>query len=181
MARVPEVTARESLPEDKRPIFDAIAASRGRVGPPFSLLLNSPEVAGRIAHLGTYLRFETSLSPVDRELAMLTAARECDCEFEWAAHSRIGREAGVREEAIDIVTHRRPLDQLTEREALIVRYGRELLRDHRVSDATFEAARARLGDQGVVDLTATIGYYSMLACALNAFGVEAPPGSPRLP
>lgn len=181
MARVPEITIREDVPEAKRPIFDAIAESRGRVGGPFAVLLNSPEVAGRAAHLGAYLRFESVLSPVQRELATLTAAREANCDYEWAAHTRLGRQAGVREEAIEAIANRAGLDGLTPEESAIVRYGRELLRAHRVSDETFEAARGRFGDQGVTDLTAMLGYYTMIACALNAFGVEPAPGSARLP
>ena len=181
MPRVPEITSKDALPEEKHPIFDAIAESRGRVGYPFSLLFNSPEVAGRVAHLGTYLRFESTLAPTDRELAIITAARESDCAFEWSAHVRAARTVGVREEAIAVVTNDGGLEALTAEEAMIVRYGRELLRQHRVSESTFEAARARLGDQGIIELTALMGYYTLLACALNAFAVPAPESGPQLP
>ena len=50
-----------------------------------------------------------------------------------------------------------------------------------MSDSTFDRASRMLGDQGVTELTATYGYYGMLACALNAFEVEPAPGTPRLP
>ena len=70
---------------------------------------------------------------------------------------------------------------MTAEEALVIGYCRELLHDHRVSEATFEAARARYGDQGLVDLTALVGYYVMLACGLNAFEAEPAPNAPRLP
>jgi hypothetical protein len=46
---------------------------------------------------------------------------------------------------------------LTAEEALIVEYGRQLFRRHRVTDDTFQAARARFGDQGVTELTALMG------------------------
>ena len=180
MPRIPEITTKDALPEDKYPIFDAIAASRGRVGYPFSLLLNSPEVAGRVAHLGTYLRFESTLSPTDRELAIITAAREFDCAFEWAAHVRAARGAGVREEAIAAVDNDGGLVALTTEEALIVEYGRQLFRRHRIAEDTFQAAKARFGDQGVTELTALMGYYGLLACALNAFEVQPAPEAPQL-
>ena len=66
-------------------------------------------------------------------------------------------------------------------ERTIVRYTRELIETRRVSAETFNAAHALLGDRGVTDLTGTVGYYCMLACALNAFEVEPAPGAPRLP
>jgi 4-carboxymuconolactone decarboxylase len=181
MPRLPEITVKDALPDDKHPIFDAIAASRGRVGYPFSLLLNSPEVAGRVAHLGTYLRFESALPAPDRELAIITAAREFDCAFEWSAHVRGAERAGVRQEAISAVANDGDLDALTADEALVVRYGRELFRKHRVSDETFESARARFGDQGITELTGLMGYYALLACCLNAFEVQPGPDAVPLP
>lgn len=181
MARIPQITTRDAVPADKHHIFDAITASRGSVSGPFSVLMHSPEVAGRAAHLGAYIRFESTLSPVERELAIITTSRESDCDYEWSAHARLAKEAGVREEAINVVANRDSLDALTADEALIVRFGRELFRDHRVSDATFQAAHARFGNQGVTELTATMGYYGMIACALNTFEVKPAPGTPRLP
>ena len=181
MARFPYITDRDEVPSDKRHIFDAIAESRGRVGGPFSVMLNSPEFAGRATHLGTYLRFESALSPAVRELAIITTAREFDSDYEWAAHTRLARQAEVREKAIEAVANRAALDELTEEEAVIVRYGRELFQDHRVSDATFQTARDRFGVQGVTDLTALMGYYGLIACILNVSQIEPAPDTPRLP
>ena len=181
MARLPELTTKEALPPEAHPVFDAIAESRGGITGPYTMLMHSPEVAGRTAQLGTHVRFESTLAPVERELTILTAARECDCAFEWAAHVPLAREAGVREEAIEVVGRRGELDALLDEEAFIVRYGRELLTDHRVGEKTFAAARSRLGERGIVDLTATLGYYAMLASTLNAMAVEPPAAAPRLP
>ena len=56
-------------------------------------------------------------------------------------------------------------------DAQIVSFVREMLREHRVSETTFQALYGRLGERGLVELTATIGYYAMLACTLNTFDV----------
>ncbi len=181
MTRITQITERSQVDEENQHIFDSIATSRGRVSGPFSVLLNSPEVAGRAAHLGSYIRFESTLSPAERELAIITTAREFDCAFEWAAHATLAREAGVRDVAIETVANNGQLSDLDDDEALIVSYGREILKSHRVSDNTFAAAKAKFGEQGVTELTATIGYYSMLACALNAFEVRPSPDMPQLP
>ena len=116
--------------------------------------------------------FDSTLADGDRELAIITAAREADCAYEWGAHVRLAREVGVRSEAIDAVGSLGATDALTPDEALIVNYGRELLAAHHVSDVTFNAARERLGEQGVIELTALLGYYTMVACTLNATAVE---------
>ena len=73
------------------------------------------------------------------------------------------------------------MDGLTADESLVVGYGREMFGNKRVSDATFDAAKERFGVQGVTELTATMGYYGMLACALNTFEVQPAADAERLP
>lgn len=181
MVRIRQITQQQDVAPEHHGIFDSIAASRGRVGGPFAVLLNSPEVAGRAAHLGAYLRFESTIPDADKELAIITAAREFDCEYEWGAHEVLARKAGVREEAISVVANKGDISGLSDSEALIVSYGREILVDHRVSKTTYDAATAKYGEQGVTELTVTFGYYGMLACALNAFEVEPTAEMPKLP
>ncbi|GIX47885.1 MAG: carboxymuconolactone decarboxylase [Candidatus Tectimicrobiota bacterium] len=182
MTRLAPITAKAQLPAAQQPIFDAIVQSRGRIAGPFGVLLHSPELAGRVAHLGAYVRFDSALPPAVRELAILTTARELDCQYEWTAHVPLARQAGVRPEAIDAIGQRTAPAGLTEEEALVVRFGQQLLRQHRVEEATFRAALARFGPQGTVDLTATVGYYGLVACVLNAFEVPLEPGvAPLLP
>ena len=181
MARVPLISRKEDLAPEHQAAFDAIAESRGRVAGPFALLLHSPEVAKRAAHLGAYIRFESSLAGAERELAILATARAMDCRYEWAAHVPLAKKAGVRGEAIVAIRDKRAPAGLTPAETEIVQYATALLRVHRVSDAVYEALRARFGTQALVELTATAGYYAMIACALNAFAVEPEPGSDVLP
>src|SRR5581483_3413225 len=89
MPRLPEVTDRDSLPEDKRFAFDYLAETRGGVRLPFSVILNHPEVCYRVAHVGSFARFESSLPREVIETATCVAAREFECNFEWAAHSKL--------------------------------------------------------------------------------------------
>lgn len=179
--RVPYLTERDQVPEGGHEAYDHIAESRGHVGGPFGVLLNSPEVADRVGHLGAYVRFESGLPDRVRELAILATAREFDCAYEWAAHEPIARDAGVREEVVEAVANRESTEDLPADESLVVRYGRHLFGDRAVPDDLFEDAKERFGVEGVVELTATMGYYSMIACVLNAFEVTPGEGSPELP
>ena len=179
MVELPKATARlsqierEDLPAEQQHIFDEIAGSRGAVRGPFAMLLHSPEVAGRIAHTGAYIRFETTLQDDLREVAIPTTARFWDCQYEWTAHQRIAEsEAGTRPEAIAAIRDRQAPTGLTSDEAIVFNFVSELLNKHRVSDSTFKVANDRFGDKATVDLTATAGYYSMIAGTLNAFAVE---------
>jgi 4-carboxymuconolactone decarboxylase len=181
MPRLPEVLERDALPEDHRAVYDYLTKTRGAVRLPFSALLLSPDITQRVAHVGTYCRFESGLPDKVRELAVITAVREREVAFEWAAHLRMAGEVGVSKEAIEAVTNKGPLDKLSDEEQLPIQFAREVLVDKHVSDATFDEARKRFGDKGIIDLTATVGYYAMLGCLLNTMEVEPPEGAPRLP
>ena len=157
MPRVPMITERAGLAAEHHAAFDAIAASRGAVRGPFAALMNVPELAERIAHVGTYVRYESSLPADLRELAIVAVATELDCAFEMAAHAAAAVEAGVADATIAQVEAQAPLAELAAEVALVVAYARELLRDNRVSQATFDAALGRFGVVGVTELTATLG------------------------
>ena len=181
MARLPELSDREALSAEAKIAYDSIAGSRGSVRGPFAMLLHSPEVAQRAAHLGAYLRFGSQLPDAERELAIITTARVFDCAYEWAAHAKIAKDVGVEDEVIDIVANRKSISGLSDDYANVVRFARELLEDKRASDEAFDAIKARFGESGVTELTATVGYSSMIACVLNATEIEPPAGSPVLP
>ncbi|MDA1257200.1 MAG: carboxymuconolactone decarboxylase family protein [Chloroflexi bacterium] len=181
MARLPELSDRATLSTEARIAFDAVAGSRGGVRGPFAMLLHSPEVAERAAHLGAYLRFGSQIPDAERELAIITTARSFDCDYEWSAHVRIAREVGVGEDAISAIANREPTDALSAEQSTVIEFARELLEKKRVSGPVFERVRERFGDGGVIELTATVGYYAMIACVLNATEIEPPAGSPQLP
>jgi 4-carboxymuconolactone decarboxylase len=93
----------------------------------------------------------------------------------------LARKAGVREEAIAAVRDRKASGELTEIERLVVGYVSQLLGTRRVDEPIFHAAEARFGIQGTVDLTTLAGYYAMIACNLNAFGITPEAAAERLP
>src|SRR6266568_7214928 len=137
MARLPEVLHRELLAENERLAFDYLEKTRGNVRLPFSVLLNHPELCYRIAHVGSFVRFDSSLPRAVTELATLVAAREFDCAFAWADHADAALTAGVSEGAIAMVRAEGDAIGLSDDESLVISYGRELLRDHRVADETY--------------------------------------------
>jgi 4-carboxymuconolactone decarboxylase len=180
MARVP-VPTRESVPENQRPAYDEIIRERG--GPvqsgPGSVLLNSPEMARRANHLSAYLRRESTLPAKVQELAMLTTARELDCQYIWNAHAASGRRAGLSDALVDALRDKRDLPSLAADEAAVVNLGQEFFRTHRVSDATFQAALQQFGPQGLTELVTLMGYYGLLAFNANTFAIDLPSERPE--
>ena len=181
MSRVPGVE-RASLDAEGQAIFDEIAESRGHVQGPFPVLLHSPEVAVRIARVGHYIRYVTDLPARHRHLVALVAAQAQDCQYEFTVHARLARELGIPEDAIRALSVGEPVTGLDEPEATIVAFARQLTQQHRVDDATFQALQAAVGLPRLTELVATIGYFSMIAFPLNAFGVGVREGhAPELP
>jgi len=170
--RIPLVASRISLLPQDRAAFDDIAASRGgRVAGPFQAMLHLPVVAQRTAFAGSYVRFNSVLPADLRELMFLATARATQCAFEWNGHESQARQAGVSEAAIATVRagHTRGL---TPAQTEAVELTRTLLETNRVPEDLFQANLQRLGVQGLVELCASVGYYTMVAAVLNAFEVQ---------
>src|SRR6266404_2484685 len=152
MPRLPAITSIEQIPEKDRHFAETIVASRGALAGPFVAFLNSPEVAGRVAHLGAYVRVEGSLDMRVRVLAAMVVAREFEAMYVWGAQSGGARWQGVSEETIAAIRENHSRGVPAE-DAQIVDFTRQLLRKHRVDDATFKAMQSRFGSDELVQLT----------------------------
>jgi 4-carboxymuconolactone decarboxylase len=180
MARLIPITGKDQVAPDAHPVVDAIVKSRGALQGPFSLFLYAPDLAGRVAHLGAYVRFEGSLDMRVRVLAAMVVAREFDAVYVWGAQSGSARRQGVPESTIAAIRERHTRGVPAE-DAQIIEFTRRLLQRHRVDDDTFQALRRRLGESGLIELTGCIGYYAMLAMTVNACELAAAAGAEILP
>jgi 4-carboxymuconolactone decarboxylase len=179
--RVTPITRREQVPEEHRPIFDAVAEGRGGVRGPFGILLYSPALCRRHLDVGTYLRSHSQVKPESRELAIIATAREKDCPYVWAAHAPAARKAGASDAAVTAVRDRGNLASLPVAERDVVDYVRQLLRTNRVTQSLFDRLRDQHGVRELVELTALIGHYGIVTGILNAFEVAPAPDAEPLP
>lgn len=175
MARLPNVNRDQLKPEDQK-YFDEIAGSRGSIRGPYGILLHSPDLAARVADTGAYVRFDFDMPNALKEVVIITAAQHSKSQYEFAAHARLAREAGVSDDTIKIIAQGKAPEGLSGDEEMLTRYAVELLRDRKISDATFNAVKNKWGDRGVVDVTTLIGHYLLVAQILAAFDVELAPG-----
>ena len=175
---------RPDLEGDGASLWDSIATSRGQelVGEdgalrgPFNAWVHAPTVGTRLLALGTVLRFETSIERRLLELAIIRVGAHWKAEFEWYAHSRMAREAGVTPEVIDAVRRGDPPPFADDSERIVHSVASELVTTGTVSDATHREAEALLGPAGLVELVSLCGYYTLVCFTLNAFAVPLPPG-----
>ena len=181
MPRLTPITNRDQVGEDGLAAFDAIIESRGAINAPQSMHMYVPEIARCSNDLSDSLRYRSHLSDHDTELAIITAAGEMDCDYVWSGHSQAALRAGVRQEAVDIVANLGSLDGLTDDEKVIVRFGREVGGDHKLSQEAFDAAVDKFGEANTIVLGALIGHYTMMSCTLIATDTQPAEGAPVLP
>jgi 4-carboxymuconolactone decarboxylase len=176
MARLTAITSKTQVPAKDQAIVDAIVASRGAVQGPFTMFLHCPELAGRVAHLGAFIRFEGPLDMRVRVLAAMAVARELDAVYVWSVQTAAARLLGVPESTITAIRDKHTRGT-PPGDAQILDFTRQLMTHHRVDDASAKAMRDRFGDEAFIQLTGTIGYYSLLAMTVNACELEAPPNA----
>ncbi len=181
MARVKLIQDKEDMAPEHGALFTELAALRGRISGPSTIMLHSPTLARPWNEVGEYLHRQSIVAPQHAELAVSVAAREYDCAYVWAAHVPQARKAGVSEATFSAVAHGGDLDGLPPEEAAIVNYTRQLLRDNRIDSAVFDALLAAHGARWLVELTAWIGRYSALSFVLNTFEVLPAAGKEPLP
>ena len=174
MARLALITSKDQVAAKDHAVVDSIVKSRGALHGPFTVFLHCPELAGRLAHLGAFVRFEGSLDKRVRVLAAMTVARELDAVYVWGAQTAGARRLDVPESTIAAVREKHSRG-IPPEDAQIVEFTRQLIRKHRVDDASVKALQARFGNEGFIELTGVIGYYSMLAMTVNACELDAAP------
>ena len=140
MARLTSITSKQQVDARDQATVDAIVASRGALQGPFTMFLHCPELAGRAAHLGAYVRFEGSLDMRVRVLAAMVVAREFEAMYVWGAQTGQARKLGVPEVTITAIREQHSRG-LPPEDAQIVEFTRALLRKHRVDDAALQAVQ----------------------------------------
>lgn len=181
MARIPEITGPENLSEIQRAVYDRIAGgARGGVRGPFTVLLNSPELATLVERLGVYVRYECRVPERLRELAIVIVAARWQADYEWFAHAGLAVRQGHSEKVLSVIAAGQPPTFDDPADRATHDYCKQLLWDGRVEETVYGAAEAELGREALVDLTGLLGYYTLLAMTLNAFEV-APPESAEIP
>ena len=181
MPRIELITKKEQIPAERHHEYDEIVGVLGRVGGPFGVLMHSPGLAEMVCKTGAHVRLESSLTMEEREFAILSVCREKDAAYEWVSHVGTARKAGMRDEAVEVMRNGAPTDGLKDDERDMINYTRELLRQNRVSDQTFNNLLKRHGERWLVEYTATIGQYQYIAAINNAFEMEPRESDDTLP
>ncbi len=184
LARLPYVQ-RKDTDEGAKRLFDIFVRNSNSptdtlAGPLAFAAYNVP-VANALLDLHNGAIDKGTLNPHVRELAILVACRETNYNFEWNGHAPAALKAGVDQKVIDTVRTGGALTGMNDADAAVIRFGRELLRDRKMSSATFAKAKELYGDHGAMDLVAVMSTYAVSGFYAIAVDEHMPAGQPMLP
>jgi 4-carboxymuconolactone decarboxylase len=166
----------EMTEPQKAMIEHLLAGPRSGADGPFNVLLRSPEMGDLAQQFGAATRFKSSLPRKLNELAIIVTARYWTAQYEWYAHRRSAVDAGLSPAIADAIARGQRPSEMGKDEEVIYNFCTEMLNTKQVSDATFAAAKAAVGEKGVVDLIGVMGWYSTVSMILNADRYPLPEG-----
>ena len=179
MPRIPLFPLSESksmTPEQVRVYNKIISGPRGTIVGPLRAALHSPELADRWQHLGAFLRYETTLPDRFGELAILVTARRWNSQIEWHVHAQAASKAGLSDTVIEAIRVAEAPAFSDPDEAAVYEFSRELQAFGQVSENIYRKVHKRFDTVGIVELTALIGYYTMVSMTLNVHDIPLPEG-----
>jgi 4-carboxymuconolactone decarboxylase len=178
--RLPPPRAEEMTHEQRLAVDRISAGPRGALVGPFGPLLHSPELMTCVQRTGEFLRFQSTLDRRLFEMTVLLVARHWNQQFEWAFHEPLAREAGLDGSVVDaIAADERPGD-MDDATAAVWDLVDDLHSTKSVADEHYAAAVAAVGERGVIEVVAGVGYYTTLAMVMNVARTPPPEGGPRL-
>jgi 4-carboxymuconolactone decarboxylase len=176
--RMPAIPLDKMTDLQKKYAEEIIKGPRGALYGPFVPLIRSPELMDRAQRMGEHLRFKSAIGNKLSELVILIVARQWTQQVEWYIHDPIAIKVGIKPETMrDIAEGRRPTG-MSEDEEIVYDFCTELHVNKSISDATYDRAVKRFGEQGVMDMLGINGYYTLLAMIMNGTRTAVPDGKP---
>jgi 4-carboxymuconolactone decarboxylase len=148
---------------------------------PLAFAAYNPAVAQALHDLHDAAVPGGTLDPHTRELAILVACRETNYNLEWNGHEASGLKAGLDAKLVDVVRYNRPPTGLNEKDATVIRFGRQMFHDKKVDSATFAKAVELWGKRGTVDMVSVMTTYAVSGYFAIAVDEHSPEGKPELP
>lgn len=180
LSRLPQLT-RDDLDDEGKAFYDEVVGDgpTPRTGP-VAMSLWSSGIAGPINDLNSFLRYNGDLSPRHTEVAILVAAWEIEQQYEYSAHEPAALRFGVPQEVVDTIKYDREPVGLSPEETVIIRLGRQLMREHEVDSDLFAEAVELFGRKGLVEMVTVMGDYVMVGMVLTTIDQHLPEDRPAL-
>lgn len=176
MTRI-SIIKREDMNAEQAKVFDRAKAAGGPVGGPYWAYIRNPALMQLCQDVGAFFR-DAPLSARERQIAVLTVIRHWGAHFPWAVQVRNSLAAGVDQDTVDTINAGGTPNLTDPREKAAHQLATELLKNHRLTEATYANAVKLFGEEQLVTLVGAIGYFGMVCCTANAFDITPPDEAP---
>lgn len=158
---------------DGRPDADRLDGGGELLGPS-NALMRIPELATTMVAFNRHLRTGTLLDQRLVELAICIVASHSRADFAFWRHGPSAVSRGIDQRIIDELRDGLRPSFNVDDERIVHDLATQILSTSEVDDQTYDAAITCLGERGVVELIATVGFYFMIGMILNVFEVAIP-------
>jgi 4-carboxymuconolactone decarboxylase len=179
-ARLPYLKKAEMDPKGQK-VLDIFKSNDDTLRGPLAFASYNGAVGQALLDLHNAAVTGGTLDPHTRELAIMVACRETNYNLEWNGHEQSALKAGVDPKVLDAVRNGRSLEGMSDKDATVIRFGRELYHDKKVDSATFAKAIGFWGKRGVMDMVAVMNTYAVSGYFAIAVDEHSPEGKPELP
>jgi 4-carboxymuconolactone decarboxylase len=176
MSKLPNAT-RESMTPVQQKIWDKVHEGKTGGGGPYSMLMHSPEMAQYFAATEDYFRNNSLLPDADREVIILTAAREVEAHYAWTRHEIRAHKVGVTPEVIEAIRTHADADKFSGKEKLLVEFTRTLMNRHELPDDLFARMDKEFGHAKFIEAVGLLGHYITIGTVIRMFDVKPPAGT----
>ena len=170
-AELYEALVSKSVRKSEKGVLDEHGAVRG----PLGVLLRHPPTGRPLQQLASVLRFEGKLSEAAREVVILVVGAYWKDGHEWSSHAPIASRAGITDAQLEALRCGEPVRFDDPQTQAACEAARAMVLREDLDDEEYARVHAVLGDEGLVEVTVLLGYYSMLSLQLRVFRVPSPP------
>ncbi|QCO57572.1 carboxymuconolactone decarboxylase family protein (plasmid) [Pseudorhodobacter turbinis] len=136
----------------------------------YRTMAHHPDLLRAWAPLRQHIVKDSRLGPIRSEVVILRAGLRLGSAYEWAHHVSRARTLGMDDTRIAAIR-----DMPEGEDGLIVRAVDALMDDKRLAPEQEAELAAAIGREAVIDLIATVGFYSVLGYLLQTYDTPIDP------
>jgi len=170
-----EETPVDQMSPEMKDAYDYTMRLRGLVPGPHKIWLANPKLSKTIVQTGAYYQTESTLTKAEIEIATnLINGRWVAAAYSNYEHEIIGARSGhLDPEKVDRLITGLPTSFEDPREQVVYELASALVAPRIVPLGLYQRAKGLLGDEGIVDVTVLIGWFTAVSLTLTAFDVPA--------
>jgi 4-carboxymuconolactone decarboxylase len=164
----------DQMDPDMKSAYDDTLKLRGMVPGPHKIFLANPKLSRTIVPTGAYFQTESTLTKAEIEIATNVIDGRWGAAYSNHEHEKIGVELGhLAPEKVTALIAGLPTSFEDPRQQIVYELSSTLAAARVVPAGLLRRAQHLLGDAGIVDVTALMGWFTAVCLTLMAYDVPS--------